>query len=89
MSYGIMDRRLAILGGIRAGDGPTAAMLRQSLAHHDGIHVTIDTVQRDLRAMEEVGTLRREPHPTAGHEWGGGRWIAHTGWRMVAERRAG
>lgn len=79
-------RRRAILDRLRKVEVATPAELRQYLAHFVRIFVTVDTVGRDLRAMENAGTLVQGPHPKAGHTWGGGRRIAHTGWRLNPDR---
>lgn len=86
-----VERRTAILGRL-TGVTPsvvTADEVREYLARKHHIFVTVDTVQRDLRAMAEAGTVQRTKHPTAGHEWGGGRRITYTGWVAASKGRYG
>lgn len=83
------ERRNAILDGIRKAGIATPAALRRYLAGRAHIHVTVDTVGRDLRAMEDDGIVVRQPHPTAGHTWGNGRRIVHTGWSIGPSEQAG
>lgn len=82
-----ITRRLAILTRLRQVPIATLAELRQYLASRRHIYVTEDTVGRDLRAMKDVGTVKSSPHPTVGHEWGGGRRIRHTGWTLAPDAR--
>jgi DeoR/GlpR family transcriptional regulator of sugar metabolism len=73
-------RRSALLERLRVQGCQTADMLRSYLVHRKRIIVTVDTVQRDLRAMEAVGTLRRRGLSSAGRAWGNGRSII---WSMA------
>lgn len=80
-----IERRSAVLDWMRLHPGEhfTPNRLRFYLANRTigrRISVTVDTVQRDLRAMERAGSVRCERHPTEGHEWGGGRRIRYNGW---------
>ncbi len=64
------------------GGAYTADEIREYLARYKRIRVTVDTIQRDLREMERVGTLVSGKHPTKGHTMGNGSWIAYNGWRI-------
>lgn len=66
----------------------TANEIREYLARRS-ITVAVDTIQRDLRAMERAGTLLCSPHPTQGHTMGQGSWIAYNGWTLIDGKWSG
>lgn len=80
-------RRTLLVECLLFRDIATAAELRQFLAGRRHIYVTVDTVGRDLRAMEEAGTVQRRRHLGSSHEWGGGRRIYHVGWSITPAAR--
>ena len=51
-------RRKAILARLAAFPNSTADALREHLARRCNIYITVDTVQRDLRVMKKIGTVR-------------------------------
>ena len=69
-----VTRRTAILDWMKLGIGNTSNEIRAYLARYQGIIVTVDTVQSDLRAMEKAGTVGR---------WRSGRyWI----WEVLPDK---
>lgn len=84
-----VERRSAMVERLRTHGVATADELRRYLVHRKRIIVTVDTIQRDLRAMEEAGTLICRRHPTAGHTMGQGSWVAYNGWALSDTRRVG
>lgn len=74
-----IERRRAIRGRLETWGAQTANAIRSYFAVH-GIFVTVDTVQRDLRAMEAVGTVKQGGR--TGRGWGRGRQIV---WMPVFE----
>lgn len=67
-----IDRRRAIRGRLETWGAQTANAIRSHLAQHS-IFVTVDTVQRDLKAMERAGTVKQGGR--TGRGWGRGRQI--------------
>ena len=76
------QRRAAILARLRSDRIETANELRSFLAQYHHIYITVDTVLKDLRAMEDAESVRRTKSPNKFHEWGGGRYIHHLAWTV-------
>lgn len=77
------ERRSRMLERLKGGRIESASELRAYLARYFAIHVTVDTIQRDLNAMLAAGSVRRVRHPSAGHYMGNGSWMADRGWEYV------
>lgn len=73
-----IERRSAVRARLETWGAQTAHAIRNYLAYYKRIIVTVDTVQRDLKAMEAAGTV--EQSGRTGRGWGRGRQII---WRMV------
>ncbi len=75
MQLAMYKRRSAILGWLtkRLANGAgvcTADEVREYVARHHAIYVTVDTIQRDLNAMQKVGSVRSIKHPDHKYSFG-------------------
>jgi uncharacterized protein YceH (UPF0502 family) len=57
-----IGRRAFLVRHLTIWGAQTADALRSHLAHRWHTFVTVDTVQRDLKAMEKAGTVKQRGH---------------------------